>query len=161
MNSFKKTDLLKFIATAHRNTYGASDKIKGKFKCKPILPKHKDYHFTKGDWTYHDSYAGKVWAPGREVVFFKKVPVWCMSYQGKNNIGSKDFFEKQVFPFLKKALRKTRAQKPFRGLDGFSKDDFKYIFKITGNYKYFTGRESILYKGKEVFFQDVMGELIK
>ena len=50
---------------------------------------------------------------------------------------------------------------PFRGLDGFQEDNFKYRFALNGDYQYFTGRESILHKGTMIFFQDVMGALIK
>ncbi len=43
----------------------------------------------------------------------------------------------------------------------FSEGDFKYTFEMEGDYDYFKGQERILYKGKSVFFQDVMGSLIK
>ena len=49
---------------------------------------------------------------------------------------------------------------PFRGLDGFKEGDFEYRFSFEGDYSYFVGREAVLYKGEEVFFQDVMGSLI-
>jgi len=32
---------------------------------------------------------------------------------------------------------------------------------MKGNYEYFIGKETITHEGKEVFFQDVMGTLIK
>lgn len=32
---------------------------------------------------------------------------------------------------------------------------------MKGDYAYFTGREAVKYKGEEVFFQDVIGSLIK
>ena len=50
---------------------------------------------------------------------------------------------------------------PFRGPKEFSDGDFKYIFEMEGDYDYFKGQERILYKRKSVFFQDVMGSLIK
>jgi len=157
-----KEILLKFIAKAHRNTYAATKEIKLKYQCKtPILPEHKDYDFIDGDWRYHDSYAGISWAPGREVVFFKNKPVWSMSYQGQTiNALSKEFID-EIFEFLKKALRKFTNEIPFRGLHGFEECDFKYSFTFKGDYSYFIGKESILYKGKVVFFQDVMATLIR
>ena len=157
-----KESLLSFIAKAHRNTYAASPEIKAKYKCSiPILPEHKDYDFSEGDWRYHDSYTGNYWAPGREIVFFKGEPVWCMSYQGQT-IGdlSKEFIDK-TFEFLKKALHNFTNEVPFRGLDGFEESDFKYSFTFKGDYTYFTGREVVLHKGQEVFFQDIMATLIK
>jgi hypothetical protein len=157
-----KDTLIGFIAKAHRNTYAAPQEIKSKYKCKiPILPEHKDYDFVDGDWRYHDSYAGSSWAPGREVVFFKDEPVWCMSYQGQTLGDLSTEFIDETFEFLKKALRKFTDEIPFRGLDGFEEGDFKYSFTFKGDYSYFTGRESVFHKGKEVFFQDVMATLIK
>ena len=157
-----KEELLNFIAKAHQNTYAAPKEIKEKNKCEtPILEKHVDYDFIEGDWRYHDSYAGSSWAPGREVVFFKNQPIWCMSYQGQTIDGLSAEFIGETFEFLKKALRKFTNEVPFRGLDGFKEGDFEYSFKFKGDYTYFTGRESVFYKGKEVFFQDVMASLIK
>jgi len=158
----KKT-LLDFIAKAHRNTYAAPKEIKSKHRCEvPILEGHKDYDFSEGDFSYHDSYAGSSWAPGREVVFFQGNPVWCMAYQGQHNAEyGDDFFQDQAFPFLKKALRNFGDDMPFRGPAEFSDGDFKYTFEMEGDYSYFKGKETIFFKGEVVFFQDVMGSLIK
>lgn len=163
MVKIDKRKLLSFIAKAHKNTYAAPKEIKRKYKCKkPILPGHKDYNFQEGDWEYHDSYAGSIWAPGKEVIFFKGKPVWAMSYQGRHNEEfSEEFFQNKVFPFLQRALMQTPNNIPFRGPVEFTEEDFEYSFNIIGNWQYFTGREKILYKGLEIFFQDVMGELIK
>ena len=160
---FSKEDLLSFIAEAHKNTYAAPKEIRARHKCeKPILPEHKDYHYKRGDWEYHDSYAGSIWAPGKEVVFFKGKPVWCMSYQGQClNYRNELFFEQQVFPFLKKTLRNTDESMPFRGPKEFKEGDFRYSFRIDGNYDSFKGRERIFHHVQEIFFQDVIGGLIK
>jgi len=102
-----KDELLSFIAKAHRNTYAAPKVVKKRYRCNPVLEGHKDHHFIDGDWAYHDSYAGWSWPPGREVVFFKGKPVWCMSYQGKASEGLEKAFideqaaqERVVFRFL-------------------------------------------------------------
>ncbi|MCF7901436.1 DUF5680 domain-containing protein [Candidatus Woesearchaeota archaeon] len=159
----EKEKLLKIIAKAHKHTYAAPTEIREKHKCEtPILDGHKDYEFIEEEFSYHDSYAGNYWAPGREVVFFQKKPIWCMSYQGQHNSNYDDeFFEKQAFIFLKKALMNFDENMPFRGPKEYSEGDFKYTFEIEGNYEYFKGQEKIFYKGEVVFFQDVMGTLIK
>ena len=158
-----KQSLLKFIAKAHRHTYAAPEEVRKQHRCEiPILDGHKDYEFTEGDFSYKDSYAGSFWAPGREVVFFKGNPVWCMAYQGQHNPKyDNDFFQEQVFPFLKKALMNFDDNMPFRGPKEFSDGDLKYIFEMQGGYDYFKGVERIFYKGEQVFFQDVMGSVIK
>lgn len=158
----KKT-LLNFIAKAHRHTYAGPKEIKIKYKCKqPILIGHKDYHFEEGDFAYHDSYAGKTWAPGREVVFFKNNPIWSMGYQGRT-FGNFDenFFQDSLFPFLQKALRTFKDEMPFRGPDKFEEKDFKYTFEMKGDYEYFTGQEKVYFRNEIVFLQDIIGSKIE
>ena len=84
-----------------------------------------------------------------------------MSYQGKVADDLDGEFIESVYSFLKKALMDFDEGSPFRGPACFVEDDFEYSFSIDGDYSYFTGRESVKYKGKEVFFQDVMGSLVK
>jgi hypothetical protein len=157
-----KESLLEFIAKAHKNTYAAPKEIKLQYKCQtPILEGHKDYDFVDGDWRYHDSYAGSQWAPGREVVFYQNKPVWCMSYQGQTAQNLSEYLVEKTFEFLKNALRNMDENMPFRGPVLFAQNGFEYVFRFKGDYQYFTGRESIKHKGKELFFQDVMGGLVK
>jgi len=158
-----KKILLAFIAKAHRNTYAATTEVRKQHKCEvPIQAGHTDYEFVEGDLRYRDSYAGIKWAPGSEVVFLKEIPIWCMAYQGQHNSKFDDvFFQEEAFPFLKKALMTFDDSMPFRGPKEFSEGDFKYFFEMEGDYSYFKGKEKILYKGEIVFFQDVMGEIIK
>lgn len=159
----EKESLMEFILKAHQHTYAAPKEIKRQYRCTtPILTGHKDYQFVDGDWSYPDSYAGSAWAPGREVVFYKDQPVWCMSYQGKHNQSfTEEFIQQQAFPFLQKALRTITPDSPFRGPPYYEDGDFVYEFTMNGDYTYFTGRESVKFKGTEVFFQNIMGELIK
>ncbi len=163
MVDIDKDGLLKFLAEAGQSTYAAPKEIRSKHKCKtPILPGHKDYHYENGDWGYHDSYAGSLRAPGREVVFFKGVPVWAMSYQGQSrDVFPEEFFQEKVFPFLKKALMAAPKNMPFRGPARLLEGYFEYNFDMVGDWRYFTGMEKIFNKNYEVFSQDVMGGLIK
>ncbi len=154
--------LLEFIAKAHKNTYAADKKTKLKhMMMTPFLPGHKCYYFKDGEWEYYDGYAGAESAPGREVVLFQGTPVWSMSYQGKTIDFLRKEFVEETFEFLKKALRSADANMPFRGPSKFTDGDFTYTFNMNGDYRYFTGKESIKYQMTEIFFQDIMGELIK
>ena len=157
-----KKSLLEFIAKAHRHTYAAPKEVKSKYRCKtPTLPGHTDYYFKDGEWEYHDSYAGSFWAPGGEVIFLKGRPVWRMSYQGQTIEGLTEEFIEQTFEFLKRALRNFSDDLPFRGPTRFREGDFEYTFSMDGDYRYFTGIEFVKYKNMQIFFQHVMGELIK
>ncbi len=154
--------LLKFIWKAHQNTYYAPREISITHRSgNSILPGFVDYVFVEGDWQYHDSYAGRKWPPGKEVIFFRNVPVWCMSYQGKVSDHLDEKKVDSVYLFLKKALRNAQETVPFRGPGKFLEGDYEYSFEFNGDYSYFVGRESVKQKGVEVFFQDVMGSLIK
>ena len=154
-------ELLEFIFNAHKHTYAAPKEIKQKFKVDPILPNHKDYDFVQGDWRYHDSYSGWWSAPGKEIVFYRDVPVWCMSYQGQADKSRSEDFVDEVFAFLKKALMSVDSSIPFRGPRLFVDGDFKYVFEFEGDYSYLVGKESIFYAGERVFFQDIMCSLIE
>ncbi|MAG39747.1 hypothetical protein CMI41_02160 [Candidatus Pacearchaeota archaeon] len=162
-NKPNQRELLAFIANAHKNTYAAPKDVREKSKMQtPFLPGHKCFYFGEGDYEYYDGYAGSEWAPGREIVLHSGDPIWAMAYQGKHNESfDSNFFQDRVFPFLKKALTNVDKNMPFRGPSEFKEGEFEYRFKMEGDYSYFTGRESVNYRGTEVFFQDVMGELIK
>lgn len=162
MNSknINKKELLEFIHKAHQNTYAASKEIKKQYNVDPILPDHKDYDFKEEEWRYHDSYAGWFWPPGKEIIFYREKTVWCMSYQGKALSENKIFVE-EIYAFLKRALLHVNKSNPFRGPKKYTEKEFTYTFNYEGNYEYFIGREQITHKKKEVFFQDVMGSLIK
>lgn len=159
--------LLEFIAKAHKQTYAAPDEIREQYRCAvPLLQGHKEFEYTDGDWRYHDSYAGQFWAPGSEVVLYKGKPVWRMSYQGKRNDALPvEFYEQEVFPFLKRALMAASERRPFRGLDGFREGLLRYNFEMDGSDDYFHGREEIILiekKGyQKLFYQHVMGSIIR
>ncbi|MBI4450480.1 hypothetical protein HY642_00770 [Candidatus Woesearchaeota archaeon] len=67
---------------------------------------------------------------------------------------------KQTFAFLKKALQRVEASRPFRGPRYFVDGDFEYVDESEGDITRFKGIERIFFKGKEVFSQDYIGGLI-
>jgi hypothetical protein len=154
-----KPTLLAFIAKAHRHTYAAPTKVRKQHLCEiPVLKGHTDHEFSEGDLRYHDSYAGSTWAPGREVVFHKENPIWCMTYQGQNNPEYGELFlQEQAFPFLKRALMSFDDGTPFRGPQEFSEGDFRYTFELDGDYEYFKGRKYLL--SRHYGFADQVGAL--
>jgi hypothetical protein len=159
---FDKNAFLNFLWKAHQNTYAAPDHIRKYHKSnKYVLPGFVGYAFSDGEWKYHDSYSGRRWPPGREFVFFKDTPVWTMSYQGKVSEGLNDQEVNFVYSFLKVALRKADPLTPFRGPLQFNVGDFEYVFKFRGDYSYFVGKESVTGNGVELFFQNVMGSIIR
>ena len=159
----EERQLLNFIAQAHKHTYAAPAEIRKLYRCTvPILEGHKEYDYSVGDFRYHDAYAGSYRAPWREIVFFQETPIWCMAYQGQHNPNhDESFFQEQAFPFLRRALMQTDDAMPFRGPSRYEEGYFIYTFEMQGDYRYFTGKEKIIYQGEVVFSQDIMGSIIQ
>jgi len=158
---FTKEELLKFIKEAHQQTYAAAKDIKNKHRLKtPLIPEHKEYDYKKDNWHYHDSYAGWLCAPGKEIIFFKGKPVWTMSYQGRVDYSASNDFIEEIYIFLKKALMNIDEEKPFRGPEYYKEGDFEYSFNYKGNYDFFIGKEVIRFKEKDVYVQHIMASLI-
>lgn len=157
---WSEDELIGFIHEAHIHTYAAKKNVSQTYRVKNFLSDHIDFEYKKGNWSYRDSYTGFYWPPGKEVIFYKGKPCWCMSYQGML-VGqyTKDRALK-IYQFLKNCLKHTPKHHPFRGPDNYFEDDFTYRFSKDGDAFYFTGREEI-YQGNElVFFQDIMATAI-
>lgn len=154
---FSLQDLARFLVKAKKNTYAGGGK-----EIASQRPDFKELEFIEGDFEYRDSYFGLYQAPGQEVVRYKGKPVWLMAYSGgmKKQYHKDLDFAEQTFAFLVKALSQVEESKPFRGPDSLKEGDYEYINKVDGDISQFRGRESILYKGEEVFLHDYIGELV-
>lgn len=97
-------------------------------EAKPTRPGSKDYVFREGAFTYRDSYFGiKSFGfqsfAGQEVVWLNRTPVWAMNYFGRVPEFPKGIkteqerrgFAKEVFKFLKAALKHMPKRAPLRG----------------------------------------------
>ena len=85
-----------------------------------------------------------------------------MAYAGgmKFKYHGDEKFTHETIVFLKKALLAMDPAKPFRGPERFAEGDWKYISKVTGNTKDFTGNEKIYHQNKLVFEQHFIGSVI-
>jgi hypothetical protein len=150
-------ELSEFIIKAKKQTYAIGGK-----EVAPERPGFKELKYAEGDYCYRDSYAGFFFAPGQEIVRLKSMPIWSMSYSGgmlSKHHGDTALAEK-TFDFLKKALTKIPANKPFRGPSRFKTGDFEYVNRVKGDITDFIGQEKILFKGKEIFMQNYIGGVI-
>jgi len=57
--------------------------------------------------------------------------------------------------FLKESLRHSKPELPFRGPKTYQLDQWLYLFSLDGDYRYFTGREQVIHKGKKFFRVDL------
>ena len=134
-----------FLREANLNTY-ANENIK---KASSLRPGSSDYHFKKGDLTFHDTYFGATKFVGEEIVYKSDKPAWGMNYYGftVSNEMSEGLFDAILRPAL---MSGSGDNIPVRGPKEFINSEWKYIFNAEGNLANFTGIEEISKKGKVV-----------
>ncbi|MDD5341461.1 MAG: DUF5680 domain-containing protein [Patescibacteria group bacterium] len=158
MKDFLKK-LNRFLGKAALATYAG-----GGPEVDPEEPGFTELEYKQGDWFYKDSYTGFFQSWGREVVWYKKKPVWNQIYGGgmvkKYHHNFK--FSHETFNFLKKALSAGEKKKLFqpRGPKKFKQGDWLYQCKWQGDITNFLGSEKIFYKNKVVFIHNFYGGLV-
>ncbi|MFH1822331.1 MAG: DUF5680 domain-containing protein [Patescibacteria group bacterium] len=140
--NFNQKAFTQFLIKAKQNTYAKSGEISENI----LADGSKELVLKEGEFEYMDRYFGFNPFIGQEIVFQNKQAIWAMNYYGR--IISKKISASQVYQFLKQALSKVMADKPFRGLDGFKRGDFRYFNKAHGRIEKFSGKERIFYQDK-------------
>lgn len=133
-------ELVEFLIRAKKATYAG----KGA-ETTPSREKSHDLIYRDGDYMYYDTYLGTGKFAGEEALWIKDIPYWSMNYIGRV---TGDNFSGD---FLKEALLLVPEDKPFRGPEKYVNGDYTYDCKIDGDYKWFNGRETISYKGTEIY----------
>jgi hypothetical protein len=157
---FTLEQLNKFLAKAALAAYAG-----GGPEVDPEEPGFKELEYKEDDWRYLDSYCGFFQSWGREVVWYKNMPIWNQLYGG--GMGEKcrtdGEFEHKTFDFLKKALSAGEKQKTFqpRGPRSFKNDDWSYVCNWKGDIAKFSGHEEIFYKNEVVFTHNFIGGLVE
>ena len=82
-----------------------------------------------------------------------------MNYYGK--VIDSSISPKEVYVFLKEALRQVEKELPYRGPARFKKGKFEYSHESTGSIDEFMGEEIIRYNAKGVYKLYYHGGLIK
>jgi len=138
------TELKNFIYEASKNTYASEDsniRVKQEDKSTTIV-------YEKDDWKYHDNYFGGEPYGGREVVFYQGKPTWMMVYYGWVVEGNDP---NDVYGILKKALRNTTLEEPYRGPRELVDNNSRYTNELNGKVDSFYGEEKI-YKGDTLIY---------
>ena len=117
--------------------------------------KSHDLVYMDGDYMYYDTYLGTGKFAGEEALWIKGVPYWGLNYIGR--VTGEEFSS----DFLKEALFLVPENKPFRGPENYSNGDYSYHCDIDGEFDWFQGKESICYKGTEVYECVFHGGLIE
>jgi hypothetical protein len=138
------TELCRFLVKAKIDTYASGR------EAAILRDQSKELTFTEGKFLYKDTYFGFNPFIGEETVFHEGICVWGMNYYGLAS-PSTGVSLKDVYAFLREALKKVSEQKPFRGPEKYERQPFRYVNDVEGNVTMFSGTEKILYKGKEIY----------
>ena len=143
-------EIIRFLITAKKATYAG----KGA-ETKSSRPKSHDLIYSDGDFMYYDTYLGGEEFVGEEALWIDGNPYWSMNYAGRV-IG-----ENFSGDFLKEALLNVPFDKPFRGPEIYSNEDYTYKCKVDGEFEWFQGYEAISYKGEMIYECYFHGSAIK
>ena len=146
--------LREFIFEAKKNAYASE---KPGFLKMPVLESSKEIQFTKGSFLYRDIYFGTEQFSGIEVAYDEDTPVWSMVYGG-GILSPAD--AKEVYAFLRRALRNVSWDFPTRGPRIFREGYFAYENNLKGSLERFTGEENIFIDGEEVYRLNYQGGVI-
>ena len=139
-----------FLIRAKRATYAG----KGA-ETAPSRPGSHDLKYEDGEYMYYDTYLGGERFAGEEALWISGKPYWSMNYAGlvTGACFSGDF--------LKQALLRVPEDAPFRGPAEYSEGDYTYRCHAEGSFEWFQGKETIEYRGLEIYECFYHGGLIR
>jgi len=134
-----------FLARAKKNTYASSSEGSEKI----LDDGSKELIYEEDGWKYRDRYFGLDPFIGQEVVWKEDKLVWAMNYYGRTL--SNCVPTREVYQFLRKALKMIKKSSPFRGPRKFREGDFLYTTTVNQEAENFIGLELIFYKHSTVY----------
>lgn len=135
-------DFHTFLTSAKVATYAGSDD--DTTLPNPLLDRSMQLEFTEGGWLYRDIYFGLSRFSGLEAVYLGGNPVWSMAYSGGMHDASDAASARELYKFLRLALRNMPRDFPVRGPLSFREDAFSYQMDFKGDLATFSGEERIL-----------------
>ncbi len=132
--------VIAFLIRAKRATYAG----KGA-ETTPSRPASHDLVYRDGDYMYYDTYLGGGGFAGEEALWIREVPYWSMNYAGR--VTGEPFSG----DFLKEALFCVPEETPYRGPREYRNGDYTYRCETDGNFDWFQGKETIEYRGKQIY----------
>ncbi len=147
-------NLREFLVKAKVDTYSS-----GRLTNKINKDGAKEFIFQEDNYLYTDKYFGTNPFFGQELVFEDEKFIWGMNYYGFSE--SFEVTSKDIYIFLKLALKNVKEDEPYRGPRYFKDGDYQYFNEPKGNLERFVGVERIDYKEKTVYRCEYHGGLIK
>jgi len=134
------SELISFLLRAKRATYA------GKGPESPSThPQSHDLSYEEGELLYIDTYLGGSKFAGEEALWHTGTPIWSMNYVGR--VTGEGFSG----DFLKAALQHVPAERPYRGPAEYTEGDYTYRCRVTGDFGWFHGSETISLHGKCIY----------
>ena len=118
-------------------------------------PASHDLEYSEGDLLYYDTYLGGGKFAGEEALWIGGKPYWSMNYAGRV---TGDNFSGD---FLKEALLRVPADKPYRGPEEYSEGGYTYKSEVDGSFDWFQGKETISFLGSIIYECCYHGGLIE
>jgi hypothetical protein len=146
-----------FLVEAKRNTYAAHGD--GAAVPGPV-PASRKLEFRDKNFTYRDIYIGSRRFAGQEFVHQNGTSVWTMVYAGGMSEGVSEGTMRDVYTFLRRALRAVTPGEPYRGPRSFLDRPFTYVNEPEGDLGAFRGIERILQDGRELYRLTYAGGLV-
>lgn len=148
-----KEELKNFIINARTKTYAGDGG-----KVAPLLSGSDQLEFVENNWLYRDVYfTGKNTFYGIETVYFKKQPIWGMSYCG--NWG--EMTEAEIDKILRGALIANPETRLYKKVS-WDKDDFLYecMPESTDGIDEIGGAETISKNGERIYVFYYAGSIL-
>ncbi len=146
--------LKEFLVEAKNNTYASESPV---VFSEPYLESSKQFQYSSGRYLYRDIFFGSDKFSGIEVVYEDKIPIWTMVYSGGLDY---PIDSREVYCFLKKALRNISNEFPARGPRIFREGHLTYENNYEGSIERFHGEEYILFNNSEVYRLSYYGGIV-
>ena len=142
--------ITEFLIRAKQATYAG----KGA-ETAPSRPGSHDLRYREGELEYYDTYLGGERFAGEEALWISGIPYWSMNYCGRvtGNPFSGDF--------LKEALLHVPEEIPYRGPETYERGDYAYSCTVNGGPEWFQGKETISWRGVQIYECFFHGGLIR
>ena len=132
--------IVSFLIRAKQATYAG----KGAETSSSRIGSH-DLVYREDDLMYYDTYLGGEQFAGEEALWISDKPYWSMNYMGR--VTGSPFSG----DFLKEALLHVPEDMPFRGPEEYVNGDYAYSCSAEGNPDWFQGKETIRYRGNQIY----------
>lgn len=127
-----------------------------------ILPGATQMQYSRGLYSYKNTFFGFERYSGQETVHYDNRPIWGMGYNGGLiNHYMWDLQPQWIYAVLRAALAQATEELPFRGPLTYEYYGFEYINHPLGHLAEFLGEETIKYRGSTVYHLWYVGGFIR